>query len=230
VGARRALVVIALVAAAGAAVWARRPHPVPAPVPSPTEPAPVEEEAPAPPPPVRDESAEALVARLLRVLADTDEMPREAREATVAEAIDITSVAPAALGAAWALLTPEQRLVATHDLWAIFAADAIRGARAWLPYGPHVVQVGERGATARVRTIARDDRGEDIEVVFVVAQRREVADALALVDVEIEGVSTVTSYRKQVEHLLAEHDDPAYVVARLARKLARLREDGASRR
>jgi MlaC protein len=235
VRALRALVIAAAVAA-GAVAWAvlvpaPRPPP-PAPGPSLTEedePAPVEQEAPAPAPPPRIESPAELVERLLRELADGTGGPPEARETAVAAVIDDAGVAPTALGAAWALLSAEQRATATRDVRDILAALAVRSARAWAPQEPHVTSVEGGGPTSRVLTVARDDT----EVLFVVTRRSGGSaggEDLALVDVEVEGVSFVKSFRHQVERLLAEHEqDPAYILARLENKLARVREEAALR-
>jgi ABC-type transporter MlaC component len=236
VSARRALVVVAVVAATGTAAWVvRAPEPRPsAPAPAPTpieedEPAPVEEQAPAPPAPSRVESPAELVERLLRELAEGTDRTPEARETAVAALIDTASVAPAALGAAWALFSAEQRVAATRDLRDILTAQAVRFARVWAPQEPHVTSVEHSGATSRVRAAARDD----IEVHFVLTRRPAGGaggEEFALVDVEVEGVSFVDSYRRQVERLLAKHDrDPAYILARLENKLARVRGGDTAR-
>ena len=93
------------------------------------------------------------------------------------------------------------------------------------PNEPHVTRVEDEGATARVRTHTRDD----IAVVFVLTRRDAMApEGFALIDLEVEDVSFVRSYRHQVERLLAQHDrDPAYVLARLENKLARIRAGAA---
>lgn len=200
--------------AAGAALWARRREPPPTP-PAPTviddEPAPVEVQPPESPP--RGDSAAEFVERILHTLA----APEAEREVAVAELIDLPAVALAAFGEAWAHLSPEQRLGATRDLGAALLASAERGARSWLPRGPHVSAVQERGAATWVSTTA----DSDIEVRFIVARR---AGSWTVLDVEVEGVSTVRTYRVQFERILAEHQgDPAPLLDRLARKAARSR-------
>lgn len=225
---------MAMVAAGGTAVWARRgTSPVP-PAPAPTrtvtddeEPEPVEDTAPTPAPPRRADSPTELVGRIMDALAESHDRSPEAREAAVAGMIDVHGFATSTFGGAWERLSFAQRVVALRDLRTVLVEQLDRGARAWLPLRPRVTAVEDRGATVRVLTAA----WEDTDVHFVVARRpaEGAPEALGVVDVEVSGVSMVVSYRRQIERLLAKHDqDPAYVLERLARKVARLRAPPAA--
>ena len=217
--------------AAGVAGWARLGAGPARPVPVSTPPVDEEEEEPAPveeaPAPPRPETPEEFGARILRTLAESASQPPEAREAAVSAMIDFSSLSPAAFGEAWGLFSAEQRAVATRDLRALLVAQTLQGARAWLPLAPHLTAVHEDGTKARVETHALRER-EDIDVQLHVARRRD-AGGLAVVDVEVEGVSTVRALQREFERVLAKNDrDLDYLLTRLARKVARLRAEAAA--